>query len=79
MLELLACLGGNGFKTCIVSGGGIEFMRPWAEEVYGIPPGQAFGSNIKTKFEALDEAKAEGWTVVDMKNDWNVIFPYKRH
>jgi len=165
MLELLVYLRANGFKTYIVSGGGIEFMRPWAEEVYGIPPEQVIGSSIKTIFElrdgrpvlvrlpeinfiddkagkpvginqhigrrpiaafgnsdgdlqmlqwttagdgarfgllvhhtdaerewaydrmshigrldkALDEAKAEGWTVVDMKNDWNVIFPYERH
>jgi hypothetical protein len=161
MLELLAYLRANGFKTYIVSGGGIEFMRPWTERVYGIPPEQVVGSSIKTKFEmvngepalmrlpeinfvddkegkpvginqyigrrpiaafgnsdgdqqmlewtaagggprlmlivhhtdaereyaydrqssfgkldkALDEANAKGWTVVDMKNDWKVIFP----
>jgi hypothetical protein len=160
MLELLAFLRANGFKTFIVSGGGIEFMRPWAERVYGIPPEQVIGSSIKTKFElrggkpmllrlseinfiddkagkpvgiqmhigrrpifafgnsdgdqqmlqwtaagngarfmgivhhtdperewaydrdshigkldkALDEAHAKGWTVVDMKTDWNTIF-----
>jgi haloacid dehalogenase-like hydrolase len=50
MLELLAFLRANGFKTFIVSGGGIEFMRPWAEKVYGIPPEQVVGSSIKTKF-----------------------------
>jgi hypothetical protein len=161
MLELLAYLRANGFKTYIVSGGGIEFMRPWTERVYGIPPEQVVGSSIKTEFEmingepalmrlpeinfvddkegkpvginqyigrrpiaafgnsdgdeqmlewtaagngprlmlivhhtdaereyaydrqssfgkldkALDEANAKGWTVVDMKNDWKVIFP----
>jgi phosphoglycolate phosphatase-like HAD superfamily hydrolase len=161
MLEVLAYLRSNGFKTFIVSGGGIEFMRPWTEKVYGIPPEQVVGSSIKTKFElrsgkpaivrlpelnfiddkagkpvginqyigrrpiaafgnsdgdlqmlqwttagqgarfglivhhtdadrewaydrkssvgrldnALDEAKAKGWTVVDMKNDWKTIFP----
>ena len=161
MLELLAYLRANGFKTFIVSGGGIEFMRPWTEKVYGIPPEQVVGSSIKTKFETrdgkpalvrlpeinfiddktgkpvginshigrrpiaafgnsdgdlqmlqwtaagkgarfclyvhhddavrewaydreshigkldkgLEEAKAKGWTVVDMKNDWNRIFP----
>jgi phosphoglycolate phosphatase-like HAD superfamily hydrolase len=161
MLELLAYLRSNGFKTFIVSGGGVEFMRPWTEKVYGIPPEQVVGSSIKTKFElrngkpaivrlpelnfiddkagkpvginqyigrqpiaafgnsdgdlqmlqwttagkgarlalivhhtdadrewaynrkssvgrldkALDEAKAKGWTVVDMKNDWKAIFP----
>ena len=51
MLELLAYLRANGFKTFIVSGGGIEFMRPWTESVYGIPPEQVVGSSIKTKFE----------------------------
>ncbi len=160
MLELLAYLRANGFKTFIVSGGGIEFMRPWAEEVYGIPPEQVVGSSIKTQFElrdgtpvlvrlpeinfiddkagkpvginqhigrrpiaafgnsdgdlqmlqwvaagsgerfclyvhhtdadrewaydrdshvghfdkGLDEAQAQGWTVVDMKRDWNRVF-----
>jgi hypothetical protein len=51
MLELLAYLRANGFKTYIVSGGGIEFMRPWAEKVYGIPPEQVVGSSIKVKYE----------------------------
>jgi phosphoglycolate phosphatase-like HAD superfamily hydrolase len=164
MLELLAYLRANGFKTFIVSGGGIEFMRPWAEKVYGIPPEQVVGSSIKTKFEmrdgkpvlirvpelnfiddgpgkpvginehigrrpiaafgnsdgdlemlqwtaagsgqrfclfvhhtdaerewaydrqshigkldkGLDEAKAKGWTVVDMKNDWKRIFAWEQ-
>ncbi len=164
MLELLAYLRANGFKTFIVSGGGIEFMRPWTEKVYGIPPEQVVGSSIKTKFElrdgipvlvrlpelnfiddkagkpvginqyigrcpiaafgnsdgdlqmlqwttagkgarlalivhhtdadrewaynryssvgrldkALDEAKAKGWTIVDMKNDWKTIFPFEK-
>jgi hypothetical protein len=50
MLELLAYLRANGFKTFIVSGGGIEFMRPWAERVYGIPPEQVVGSAGGTKF-----------------------------
>ena len=54
MLELLAYLRANGFKNFIVSGGGIEFMRPWAEQVYGIPPEQVVGSSIKTKFEMRD-------------------------
>ena len=54
MLELLAYLRANGFKTFIVSGGGIEFMRPWAEKVYGIPPEQVVGSSGKTKFEMRD-------------------------
>ena len=54
MLELLSYLRMNGFKTFIVSGGGIEFMRPWTEKVYGIPPEQVVGSSIKTKFELRD-------------------------
>ena len=162
MLELLAYLRANGFKTFIVSGGGIEFMRVWAEKAYGIPPEQVVGSSGVVQFEtakdgkpelmklakiefiddgagkpvginrfigrrpifafgnsdgdlqmlqwttagagprfagivhhtdaareyaydrqskigrldkAWDEAKAKGWTVVDMKQDWKVIFP----
>jgi hypothetical protein len=54
MLELLAYLRANGFKTFIVSGGGIEFMRPWTERVYGIPPEQVVGSSIRTKYEVRD-------------------------
>jgi phosphoglycolate phosphatase-like HAD superfamily hydrolase len=163
MLEVLAYLRANGFKNFIVSGGGIEFMRPWTERVYGIPPEQVVGSSIKTKFEmrngrpvlvrlpelnfiddkagkpvginqhigrrpvaafgnsdgdlqmlqwtaagkgprymlivhhtdaerewaydrkskighlnhALDEALKHGWTVVDMKKDWKVIYPFQ--
>ena len=164
MLELLAYLRANGFKTFIVSGGGVEFMRPWTEKVYGIPPEQVVGSSGVVKFElgangkpellklakvefiddgpgkpvginrfigrrpifafgnsdgdlqmlqwtvagtgarfagivhhtddvreyaydrqskigkldkAWDEAKAKGWTVVDMKQDWKTVFPDK--
>jgi hypothetical protein len=51
MLELLAYLRERGFKTFIVSGGGVEFMRPWTPRVYGIPPEQVVGSSIKTKYE----------------------------
>ncbi|MFO1422812.1 MAG: HAD family hydrolase [Candidatus Competibacteraceae bacterium] len=54
MLELLAYLREHHFKTFIVSGGGIEFMRPWTEKVYGIPPEQVVGSSIKTKYELRD-------------------------
>ena len=161
MLELLAYLRANGFKTFIVSGGGVEFMRPWTETAYGIPPEQVIGSSIKTRFamrngkpvlmrlpevnfdddnegkavaidrnigrrpiaafgnsdgdlqmlqwtaagpgprfclfvhhtdavreyaydrnsplgtldQGLDEAARRGWTVVDMKKDWNTIYP----
>jgi hypothetical protein len=162
MLELLSYLRENGFKTFIVSGGGIEFMRPWTERIYGIPPEQVVGSSGMVKFEigsegqpvlmklakaefiddgpgkpvginrfigrrpifafgnsdgdlqmlqwtaagggarfmgivhhtdadreyeydrkspigkldkALDEGTAKGWTIVDMKRDWRVVFP----
>ena len=54
MLELLAYLRANGFKTFIVSGGGIEFMRPWTERVYGIPPEQVVGSTGGLKLELRD-------------------------
>jgi len=56
MLELLAYLRANGFKTFIASGGGIEFMRPWTERIYGVPPDQVIGSSIKTRFEMKDGA-----------------------
>lgn len=164
MLELLDYLRDNDFKTFIVSGGGIEFMRPWAEEAYGIPKHQIIGSSIKTEFDyndgnpvirrlpelnfyddkggkpvginnhigripvfasgnsdgdlqmlqytasgpgkrfmlylhhtdaerewaydrdshigrldkGLDEAEANGWTVIDMKRDWKVIYPHDK-
>jgi phosphoserine phosphatase len=53
-LELLAYLRANGFKTFIVSGGGVDFMRPWTREVYGIPPEQVVGTSIKAKYEVRD-------------------------
>ena len=54
MLELLAFLRANGFKTFIVSGGGVEFMRPWTERVYGIPPEQVVGSRAKVLYQVKD-------------------------
>lgn len=57
MLELLSYLRANGFKTFIVSGGGVEFMRPWVEHVYGIPPEQVVGSSGKVKFEFAADGK----------------------
>jgi len=164
MLELLGYLRANGYKTYIVSGGGIEFMRPWVEKAYGIPPEQVIGSSIKSQFEirdgkpilmrlpelnfindkagkpvginqhigrrpimafgnsdgdlqmlqwttagigprfalyihhtdaerewaydrdshigklaqGLDEAKTQGWTIVDMKRDWKIVYPYEK-
>lgn len=55
MLELLDYLRANEFKTFIVSGGGLEFMRPWTEAVYGIPPDQVVGSSIETRYELRDD------------------------
>jgi phosphoserine phosphatase len=165
MLELLAYMRANGFKTFIVSGGGIEFMRPWTEKTYGIPPEQVVGSSAVTRYEmardgvpvlrreakiefiddkagkpeginrfigrrpvfafgnsdgdkemlewtaagsgarfmglvhhtdavrewaydrnspvgrldeAWDEAVRRGWTIVDMKRDWKVIYPFEK-
>jgi hypothetical protein len=54
MLELLRYLRANEFKTFIVSGGGVEFMRPWTERVYGVPPEQVVGSAGKLKLELRD-------------------------
>jgi phosphoglycolate phosphatase-like HAD superfamily hydrolase len=59
MLELLAYLRANGFKTFIVSGGGIEFMRPWVEKAYGIPPEQVVGSSGVVKFQFGPDGKPE--------------------
>jgi hypothetical protein len=58
MLELLAYLRANEFKTFIVSGGGIEFMRPWTDKAYGIPPEQVVGSSIRTRYEVRDGVPA---------------------
>ncbi len=163
MLELLNYLRENNFKTFIVSGGGVEFMRPWVEAVYGIPKDQVVGSSIKTEFvmedgvskikrlpaidfiddkagkpvginkfigrkpvfasgnsdgdlqmlqwtdsnsyqsfqlylhhtdaerewaydrnssigrldKGLDEAIEKGWTIIDMKNDWKIVYPFQ--
>jgi phosphoglycolate phosphatase-like HAD superfamily hydrolase len=163
MLELLSYMQDNDFKTFIVSGGGIEFMRPWVEEVYGIPKDQVIGSSSKTEYDynngnpvimrlpeldfindkegkpeginrfigrkpvfasgnsdgdlqmmrwaasnklksfmlyvhhtdsarewaydressvgrldkGLDEANEKGWTIIDMKKDWKVIYPFQ--
>ena len=53
MVEALAYLRANGFKTFIVSGGGVEFMRPWVEPAYGIPPEQVVGSSGVVRFEVV--------------------------
>lgn len=54
MLELLNYLRANGYKTFIVSGGGVDFMRPWVEQAYGIPPDQVVGSSGKVKYDVVD-------------------------
>lgn len=54
MKELIAYLQDNAFKTYIVSGGGLKFMRPWTEAVYGIPPEQVIGSSVVTEFQMRD-------------------------
>jgi phosphoserine phosphatase len=54
MLEVLTYLRANGYKTFIVSGGGVEFMRPWVERVYGVPPEQVVGSRVKVKYEVRE-------------------------
>jgi hypothetical protein len=55
MLELLDYLRANGFRTWIVSGGGIAFMRPWTEGIYGVPPEQVVGSSIEIRFEMRND------------------------
>lgn len=57
MLELLAYLRANGFKTFIVSGGGVDFMRPWVEKAYGIPPEQVVGSSLAVKLDTGSDGK----------------------
>ncbi|WP_442582009.1 HAD family hydrolase [Mesorhizobium sp. ASY16-5R] len=59
MLEVMQYLRANGFKTFIVSGGGIDFMRPWTERVYGIPPEQVMGSSSVTEFKLTSDGKPE--------------------
>ena len=66
MLEVLAFLRANGFKTCIVSGGGADFMRVFAERVYGIPPEQVIGSYTRTVFELRDSGPVLVKTMKDL-------------
>jgi phosphoserine phosphatase len=54
MLEVLEYFKSNGFRNYIVSGGGIEFIRPWSKAIYGIPPSQVIGSSIKTQYKVVD-------------------------
>ncbi len=58
MVELLGYLSQSGFRTYIVSGGGVEFMRVWAEDAYGIPPERVIGSSIKLKYELTGDKPA---------------------
>ena len=58
MLEVLTYLRANGYKTFIVSGGGVEFMRPWVERIYGVPPEQVVGSRVKVKYEIRESGPA---------------------
>jgi phosphoglycolate phosphatase-like HAD superfamily hydrolase len=58
MVELLGYLSQSGFRTYIVSGGGVEFMRVWAEDAYGIPPERVIGSSIKLKYELVGDKPA---------------------
>jgi phosphoserine phosphatase len=70
MIELLAYLRANGFKTFIVSGGGVDFMRPWTEDVYGIPPEQVVGSRAKLAYEVRDGVpRIERLAGVDLVDD----------
>jgi len=70
MLELLGYLRANGFKTFIVSGGGVDFMRPWTEDVYGIPPEQVIGSRAKLEYKIRDrEPVIERLVGVDLIDD----------
>ena len=66
MLELLAYLSANGFKTFIVSGGGVDAAREWAYDR---------GASVGRLERALDEAAACRWVVVDVKQDWKQIYP----
>lgn len=58
MIELLSYLRAAGFKTWIVSGGGSDFIRPWSEPVYGVPPEQVIGSSLKLKLESFEHGPA---------------------
>ena len=71
MLEVLAYLRANGFKTYIVSGGGVEFMRPWTERVYGIPPEQVVGSRAKLEYRSQAKAGLPccGSLAIDLVDD----------
>ncbi len=66
MLEVLAFLRAHGFKTCIVSGGGADFLRVFAERVYGIPPEQVIGSSTRAVFELRDTGPALVKTMNDL-------------
>lgn len=75
MLELLAYLRTNSFKTFIVSGGGIEFMRPWSERIYGIPPEQVVGSSTR---QGLSSTKASRHWSACRRSIWSTMAPASR-
>ena len=77
MLELLAYLRENGFETYIVSGGGIEFMRPWTERVYGIPPEHVVGSSIATEF-GLRPTASPSWSCACRRSTSSTTRPASR-
>jgi hypothetical protein len=76
MLELLDYLRANDFKTFIVSGGGIEFMRAWVEDVYGIPKDQVVGSSIQTEYHYNDgNPVIERLAKIDLIDDKEGLIP----
>ena len=75
MLEVMAYLRNNGFKTFIVSGGDIDFMRPWVEKAYGVPPEQVVGSSVRIRLELRDGKPVLAWLpTIDLIDDVNVEF-----
>jgi phosphoglycolate phosphatase-like HAD superfamily hydrolase len=81
MLELLRYLRANGYKTYIATGGGQDFVRVYAEQVYGIPPEEVVGTAGGTKYGYDKSGRpilTKGWTVISMKDDWNRIFAFEK-
>jgi phosphoglycolate phosphatase-like HAD superfamily hydrolase len=74
MQEALQYLRANGYKTFIVTGGGQDFVRVYAQRVYGIPPDQVVGTAAGTRY---GYARKNGWVIVSMKSDWKRIFAWE--
>jgi hypothetical protein len=72
MLELLAYLRANGFKTFVVPGVGVEFMRPWMEKAYGIPPEQVVGSSRSVHSDGMGRAVGVGGINSEFRSDHSV-------